>query len=161
MIDKVEGTNHDTETPGLNIPETYVLTHNRLNTYMVSISSDLNKAPIYKMPYRNSPHDEIEIVMKFNSLNVFKPDEHTEDYHNRKPNDENFLFKSGDKKYIYVGEIVFSFETNDTIVKYSLDLGFTDIKFPYAYVEENIYYMLNQKYIPIQDYDTSTEKRRV
>ena len=47
---------------------------------------------------------------------MFKPNEETEDYHIRKPNDGNFLFKIGDKKYIYVGEKVFTFQTNDTIL---------------------------------------------
>ena len=61
------------------------------------------------------------------------------------------------KKYIYVGEKIITFQTND-IVKYSLDLGFNDIKFPYAYGEENIYFMLRQKCIPIQEYETSTPK---
>ena len=92
------------EDLGLNNPEAYVLTDNRFNTYIVLIFSDLNKAQIYKMPYRNSQHHEIEILMSFDYLNVFKPNEHTEDYHTRKPNDENFLFEVGDKKYIYVGK---------------------------------------------------------
>ena len=83
---------------GLNNPETYVLTHNRFNTYMVLLYSDLNKTQIYKMPYRDSPHQEIEILMSFYYLNVFKRNEHTEDYHIRKPNVENFLFKIEDKK---------------------------------------------------------------
>ena len=56
------------------------------------------------MPYRDSSNDEIETVMSFNYLNLLKPIEHTENYHIRKPNDENFLFEIGDKKYIYVGE---------------------------------------------------------
>ena len=46
-------------------PETYVLTHNRFNTYIVLIFTDLKKAQIYKMPYRNSPHQETENVMSF------------------------------------------------------------------------------------------------
>ena len=41
---------------GLNNPETYVLTDNRFNNYMVLIFSDSNKAQVYKTPYRNSPH---------------------------------------------------------------------------------------------------------
>ena len=110
------------------------------------------------MPNRNSPHQEIETVISSEYLNLFKPNEHTEDYHNRKPNDENFLFEIGDKKYIYVGEKVITFETNDIIVKYSSKLGFSEIKYPYAYGEENIYFMLHQKYIPIQEYENSTEK---
>ena len=157
MVNKIEETLH-VKTPGLNNPETYVLTYNRFNTYLVLIFSDLNKTQIYQMPYRDSPHHEIEIVMSFNYLKLFKLNEHTEDYHNRKPNDENFLFEIGDEKYFYVGEKIFTFETNDILVKYSLDLGFNDIKFPYAYGEENIYFMLHQKYNPIQEYENSTLK---
>ena len=96
-----------------------MLTHNRFNTYIVLIFTDSKKAQIYKMPYRNSPPQEIEIVMSFDYLRLFRPNEHTEDYHIRKPNDENFLFKIEDKKYIHVVETLFSFETRDENVKYS------------------------------------------
>ena len=92
MVDKTEETIHD-KIPRLNNPKTYVLTHNRFNTYMVLFFSDLNKAQIYKMAFSDSSHDEIEIVMNFNYLNLFKPNEHTEDYHIRKPNDEIFYSK--------------------------------------------------------------------
>ena len=37
MNDKLEGTIHDIKTPGLNNAETYVLTDNLLNNYMVLI----------------------------------------------------------------------------------------------------------------------------
>ena len=57
-----------------------------------------------------------------------------------------------------MGEKVISFETNDTILKYSSELGFNDVKFPYAYGENNIYFMLQRKYIPVQEYETSTLK---
>ena len=90
MNDKLE------KTPGLNNPETYVLTHNRFITYMVLIFGDLKKAQIYKIPSRKSPYQEIEILMSFVYLHLFRPNEHTEDYHIRKPNDENFLFKIED-----------------------------------------------------------------
>ena len=36
----------------------------------------------------------------FEYLHLFRPNEHTEDYYNRKPKKVNFLFKSGDKKYL-------------------------------------------------------------
>ena len=145
-------------TTGLNNPESYVLTHSRINSYMVLLFTDLNKAQIYKMPYRDSPHNEIEILMSFDYLNVFSSNEHTEDYYIRKPNNENFLFKIEDKKYIHVGEKLFSFETDDEIVKHSSEHGFSDIKFPIACGKENIYFMLHQKYFPIQEYENSTMK---
>ena len=68
------------ETPGLNNPETYVFTHNRFNTYLVLKFIDINKAQIYKKPFRNNPHHEIGILMSFKYLNFFKPSEHTDDY---------------------------------------------------------------------------------
>ena len=140
--------NDKIKTPGMNNPESYVLTHTRFNTYMVLLFSNLNKSQIHKMPYRDSPHHEIDILMSFDYLNVFEPNKHTED----------FLFEIGDKKYIYVGEKVISFEKNDKLVKFISENGFNDVKFPYAYGEENIYFMLYQKNFPIQEYVKSTEK---
>ena len=139
-------------------PESYVLTNNRFNNYMVLIFTDLKKAQIYKIPYRNSPHQEIEILMSFDYLHLYRPNEHTEDYHIRKPIDENFLFKIENKKYIHVGENLFSFETNDEILEYSSEHGNNVVKYPYAYSKENIYFMLHQKYIPIKEYKNSTVK---
>ena len=98
---------------GLNNPETYVLIDNRFNNFMFLIFSDLNKAQIYKMLYRDSPHHETEILISFDYLHLFRPNEHSEDYHIRNPKDEIFLFKIGDKKYVHLGKNLFSFETND------------------------------------------------
>ena len=56
-----------------------------------------------------------------------------------------------------MGEKVLTFE-NDKIVKYSSENGFNDVKFPFAYGNKNIYFMLHQKYIPIQEYENSTVK---
>ena len=124
------------KTPGLNNPETYVLTHNRFITYMVLIFADLKKAQIYKMPYRNSPHQEIEIVMSFDYLHVFGPDEDNKD--------GNFLFEIEDKKYVHVGENLFSFETSDEIKDYFSEHGNNVVKYTYAYGKENIYFMLHK-----------------
>ena len=89
----------------MNNPENHVLTYNRFKTYMVLIFTDLKKTQIYKIPYKNSPHQEIEIVTKFDYQQLFKP------FDLDKETDANFLFKIEDKKYIYVGDKVFSFET--------------------------------------------------
>ena len=137
MIDKIEGTVYG-KTPGLDNPETYVLTHIRYKSYLVLIFSDPTKAQIYKVPYRNSPYHEIKIFMSFEILNLFKQNKHTEDSYNRGPNDRNFLFEIEDRKYVYVGENLVSSETNDKIVKYSSEVGFNDSKFPFAYSEENL-----------------------
>ena len=130
---------HDIKTPGLNNPGTYISTKNGFGTYMALKLSNLNKTQIYKMTYRDSQHHEIEILMSFNYLNVFKPNEHTEDFHNSKSNDNIFLLEIVDKKSTDVGENLVTFQTNDETVIYSSDLGFNDIKFPFADGEENIF----------------------
>ena len=91
---------NDLETPGLNNPETYVLTHNRFNNFMVLNFTDLKKTQIYKIPYRKIPHQKIEIIISFDYLHLFRPKK-----------DEKFLFKIEDKKVIHVGKKLFSFET--------------------------------------------------
>ena len=80
--------------------------------------------------------------MSFNCLNWFEPNEHTEDYHMRKPNDEIGFFKNEDKNHIYGEDKLSSFETIDKLLIYSSKLGFNDIKFSFAFGEENMYLML-------------------
>ena len=92
MVYKLEKT---TEMSNL---ETYLLTHIRFNTYLILIFSDLNKAQIFKMPYKDSSYNEIEKVLSFNYSCVFKPNGHKEVYHIRKPNKEIFLFEIENKK---------------------------------------------------------------
>ena len=145
-------------TPGLSNPESYMLKYARFNTYMVLLFTDSKGAQIYKMPYRDSPHQEIEILLSFDYQHLFRPNEHTEDYRIRKPNNANFLFKIEDKKYIHVGEKFFSFETDEQISEYCSEHGYNDIKYPFARGNENIYFMLHQKFIPLQEYEKSTVK---
>ena len=90
--------NDDFKTPGLNNPETHVLTDNRFNTYMLLIFTDSKKTQIYKMPNRNSHHQEIEIVTKFDYQHLFKPIGLHEKTRAGKETNENFLFKIDDKK---------------------------------------------------------------
>ena len=96
MIDELEKTVHDDEAPGLNNFETYVSTLNRFNTFSVLSFSDLNRVQIYKMPYKDSPLHENEILMSFNFLYWFKPNGQTEHFHIRKPNYGNFFFEIED-----------------------------------------------------------------
>ena len=85
------------------------------------------------MPYRDSPHHEIEILMSFKNLNLFKPIEHTEDYNNRGPKYKKFLFENEDRENIYLREKKISFETNDKIVEYISNVGLNDVKYSYVH----------------------------
>ena len=117
---------------------------------MVLLFSDLKKAQIYKIRYRDSPHHEIERLMSLDYLHLFGPD--------GKADDRNFLFEIEHRKYIHVGEKIISFDTDDEIEGYIIERDFNDIKFPFAHGKENIYFMLHQKYIPLQEYEKSIMK---
>ena len=147
--------NLENNTLGLNNPETHVLTHNRFSTYMVLIFTDLKKTQIYKMPTGNSHHQEIVIVTKFDYQHLFKPSGLDERTHARRETNENFLFKTEDKSYLYVGERVFTFKTEDDIDEYFSECRSNDVKYPFALSNENIHYMLYQKYITIEECDNS------
>ena len=84
MIDKLKETVHDNKAetlfckrPGLNNPKNYVVTHIRFFIYLVLVFSDSNKAQVYKIPHRDSPNHEIEVLMSFIYLKLFEPFEHT------------------------------------------------------------------------------------
>ena len=68
------------------------------------------------------------------------------------------FYSKSKKKYVHVGDKLFSFETNDEIVDYFTEHGNNDVKYSFAYSKENIYFMLHQKYIPLQEYEKSTMK---
>ena len=102
--------NDNIKTPGLSNPESYVIKYAGFNTYMVLLFTDLNKAQISKMPYRDSPHHEIEILMSFDYLHLFRLNEHTEEYYLRKPNNETFLF-------IIENKNIFMWEKNYLVLK--------------------------------------------
>ena len=82
---------------------------------MVLNFTDFEKAQIYKIPYRNSPHQEVEILLSFDYLHLFRPNEHSEDYHIRKPKDENFLLKLKIKN-------IFMWEKNYSVLKQMMKL---------------------------------------
>ena len=59
-----------------------------------------------------------------------------------------------------MGKNLFSFEINDELVEDSSEHGYNVIENPYAYGEENIYFMLHQNYILLQEYENSILKNQ-
>ena len=77
-------------------------------------------------------YDRIKLIIEFDYKRVFRPNKHLKRYHITKPKEQSFLFKLNDKKYLHVGESIFSFRTTGNIVKYGLQYGYNDIKYQYA-----------------------------
>ena len=83
---------------------------------------------------------------------MFRPLGHIEKTHVIRETNEIFLLKIEDKKYIYEGDTVFTFETVDDIDEYFSEIGHNDVNYPFALSKENIYYMIYQKYVTIDDF---------
>ena len=97
---------------------------NRFNTYKVLVFSDFNKTQVFKMLFRDCLLNGFELPLSSSYLNVFEMNKHTQDYHIREPINGNFLFEIEDKKYVFVGNEVITFETNDILVKKIVTLRF-------------------------------------
>ena len=92
--------------PGLNNPETYLISNNRFIDYLILIFVKKKKAQMYTFPNRVDKYGTIRLIIEFDYKRVFRPNKHLERYHITKPKDENFLFKLNDKEYLHVGESI-------------------------------------------------------
>ena len=65
----------------------------------------------------------------------------------------SILLKLNNNKYVFIGETIYEFSTNDEIVKFYSLIGNNDVPYPIALGKENVYFMIDEinkpnKYIP-------------
>ena len=53
-------------------------------------------------------------------------------------------------RYVFIEGEIYEFSTTDKIVKYYSMVGNADVPYPIAVGEENVYFMLDRKYIPLK-----------
>ena len=70
------------------------------------------------------------------------------------------LLKLQEKKYMFIGNIgVYTFETEDKIVKFTSNVGNNQVPYACAYSERNIYYLSDQfVFIP---YESILNEKRI
>lgn len=66
----------------------------------------------------------------------------------------SLLVKITKKKYIYIGPEIYEFSTDDEITDYVSPIGNSDVPYPVAFGEVNVYFMLDKQYISINDLET-------
>lgn len=67
----------------------------------------------------------------------------------------SLLLQSSEKRFIYVGDCIFSFEPveDDIIVKYYSPVGNNDVPYPYAVGKKYVYFMWDKTYYPVELFD--------
>jgi len=65
----------------------------------------------------------------------------------------SILLKIAKNRYVFIGAYVYEFSTNnDNIIAYWSPVGNNDVPYPFAYGEKNIYFMLDDTYVPIDKF---------
>lgn len=59
----------------------------------------------------------------------------------------SILVKITENDYIFIGHYVYEFSTNEEIIDYISPVGHSDVPYPVAYSQNNIYFMCDQQYV--------------
>lgn len=65
-------------------------------------------------------------------------------------NGNSILLELPDGKCVFIGESIYQFTPTSNIVSYCSPVGNNDVPYPFALDNENIYFMLDAKYVPVK-----------
>ncbi len=95
-------------------------------------------------------------ILSTSHLKVFIGDNDLKDNHYAKKGmfpGNSILIKVSPQKYIYVGDQIYSFKTDDPITSYYSPLGNNQVPYPYAVGEKSVYFMLDRIAVPVEQID--------
>ena len=69
------------------------------------------------------------------------------------------LLKLNKNRYVFIEGEIYEFSTTDEIVKYYSMVGNGDVPYPIAVGKENVYFMLDRKYIPLKYFPKKMKAR--
>ena len=100
----------------------------------------------------------IKLIKKYKPLQIFigkSPLNNMTKFsggHGKEFDGNSILLKIKKDRYVFIGNTIYEFSTNnDKILKYYSPVGNNDVPYPFAYGEKNVYFMLDNKYIPYED----------
>jgi len=73
----------------------------------------------------------------------------------------SILLQIKKNRYVYIGDTIYEFDTNDTIVEYFSPVGNNDVPYPVAFSEKNVYFMGDREFIPLDKFPVLTKKERM
>jgi hypothetical protein len=111
--------------------------HNELKCYEHSPLDNYSEIPSYDM-------------MKY-KINKFEGYWSGFDSSPYKMHGNSLLIKINKNKYVHIGSKIYQFTTNDKILDYVSPVGNSNVPYPIAYGEDNVYFMLDRKYIKNDD----------
>jgi len=135
---------------------------------LVCIKNNIVKIYIHNRSYDYSIIDyNYNILIKqYTAKKIFLGKHYDTDYkgtyyiHKPKYDGNSILLYLGDNTYSYIGDQIYEFTTkdDDKIIEYHSIIGNSDVSYPVAVGEKNIYFMLDKKYIPIKYFNNIKKK---
>jgi len=137
----------------------YLIHDNGGRPFAVYISPNKKSVSIYRYPKNFLPSDDdvfqksyieyySELIKKYKCKDVFVGESPKNDMtkfsggYGKKFKGNSILIKLSDKKYVFVGEVIYEFNSLNKIVEYTSPVGNSDVPYPYAIDEENNYYLM-------------------
>jgi len=128
---------------------------------------ETQKVRIYKIPKETHyfveddiSHDYyVELVAEYDAVNIFIGHSPLNDItkfsggHGPRFDGNTNLLDLGDGKYVYVGEEIYEFTTDDRIIRYYSPVGNNDVPYSFAVGEKYVYFMADNAYISREIYD--------
>lgn len=135
----------------------YLTWHNRERLFLVKIDSTNKTASIYKKSRKDikeweknptmneKPRFFSKLVKTYKYQQVFIGRDEIE-----KPAypGNSILVRIGNMRYVYIGETVYEFSTDERITKYHSRMGNNGVPYPTADGPTKTYFMLDMKYVP-------------
>lgn len=72
---------------------------------------------------------------------------------NKKTKGNSIVLHLGNNKYIHIGTKIYAFEMEDEVDKYFSLIGNGDVPYPVLLGKENVYFMLDNKYVPRSEFE--------
>lgn len=147
--------------------QTYQIHSNGGRPYTVEVTPHL--ITVYENIFDEDGEDENEkwkqgdVIVSFKYLSVFIGDNDLED-HNYAPKGEavgnTILVRRYGGRYTYIGDEIYTFslQQGDRIVSYYSPVGNSDVPYPYAIGQKNVYFMMEEKKsVPIEHFDVTRD----
>jgi hypothetical protein len=138
----------------------YMIHDNGGRPFIVDDTKSEKNAVVYKTKYieEGDTYEKTTKVLTTSYERIFVGDNLMKDPHYEEvgwARGNSLLLQISEKKYVHVGDCVFSFEPvdEDVILKYYSPVGNNDVPYPYAVGKKYVYFMWDKSYYPVEFFD--------
>ena len=138
----------------------YLTLDNGGYTHLVHINKNVS---IYENGYNDNDINYIKFIKKYNVLKIYIGKSikcnmtNISDGYGPKYDGNSILLKISKNTYVSIGRDVYEFSIDDDIVEYHSPVGGDSVPYPFAIGKNNIFFLVEKKYISIDKFEKVTD----